>query len=111
MMKRIIAIFLMLVLLQPFFYTTAMALTAEQQEYQDKIDEATEKKDQIEAKKDDVLGEISDLEDSIYQKEEEIEGLNVQIKKLENNIKRKKEVEKCKIRGSKKWLMMITIIN
>ena len=23
----------------------------------------------------------------------------------------KKEVEKCKIRGSKKWLMMITIIN
>ncbi len=91
MMKRIIAIFLMLVLLQPFFYTTAMALTAEQQEYQDKIDEATEKKDQIEAKKDDVLGEISDLEDSIYQKEEEIEGLNVQIKKLENNIKRKKE--------------------
>ena len=28
-----------------------------------------------------------------------------------SNIKRKKEVEKCKIRGSKKWLMMITIIN
>ena len=73
MKKKIISIFLVLVLLQPLFYTTAIALTEEQQEYQDKIDEATEKKDQIEEEKDSVLGEISDLEDSIYQAEAEIE--------------------------------------
>ena len=91
MKKKIISIFLVLVLLQPLFYTTAIALTEEQQEYQDKIDEATEKKDQIEEEKDSVLGEISDLEDSIYQAEAEIEDLNNQISDLEENIENKEK--------------------
>ena len=99
MKRKIISIFVILVMLQ-VMVTQVIAASLEDQksDIQDKVEEATQRKNDIIAEKDDIVNEISELEDSISKYESELAKLNSEIDDLENSIEEKsteiKELEK-----------------
>lgn len=98
MKKRIISVFLILMLLQTYICSTFAATTADlnnqKSDLQDKVNEAEQEKSKLKEELDEQLQAISDLDMKISSVEEEINKLSAQIEELETSIEQKqKEIE------------------
>lgn len=95
MRKRIISVFLILMLLQTYIYSifaaTTSDLNSQKSDLQQKVNEAEEEKSKLKEELDEQLQAISDLDMNISTVEEEINKLSAQIKELEDSIKQKQE--------------------
>lgn len=90
MKRKVISIFMILVMLQVMaLQVIAASLEDQKSDMKDKVEEATQRKNAITAEKDDIVNEISELKDSISKYKSELTKLNSEIDDLESNIKKK----------------------
>ena len=97
MKRKIVSIFLVMVLTFAMTISPVLAQTAQERknELEDQRDDVKEQKDEITSQKKNVMEEISDLEDEISEYESQISKLNSKITELKKSIeKNEKEITK-----------------
>ena len=97
MKRKIVSIFLVMVLTFAMTVSPVLAQTAQERknELEDQRDDVKEQKDEITSQKKTVMEEISDLEDEISEYESQISKLNSKITELKKSIeKNEKEITK-----------------
>ncbi len=97
MKRKIVSIFLVMVLTFAMTISPVLAQTAQERknELEDQRDDVKEQKDEITSQKKTVMEEISDLEDEISEYESQISKLNSKITELKKSIeKNEKEITK-----------------
>lgn len=97
MKRKIMSIFLVMVLTFAMTISPVLAQTAQERknELEDQRDDVKEQKDEITSQKKTVMEEISDLEDEISEYESQISKLNSKITELKKSIeKNEKEITK-----------------
>lgn len=92
MKRKVISVFLVVIMLLGFT-TTVMAdsLQDQKEDLQDKTDAAEARQDEIQEEKSTALDEIQSIEDSISKYEIEIANLESEISSLESNISEKED--------------------
>lgn len=97
MKRKIVSIFLIVILLLTVTMPVMFAQTAQEkkEELENKLDDVKDEKKEVTTQKNDVLDEISELDSQIEEYESEIEKLNKKITQLKNSIeKNEKEIKK-----------------
>lgn len=88
MKRKIVSIFLIVLLIMTAMVPVIFAQTAQErkEELENQLDDAKEEKQEVENEKKSVLNEIGELDDKISTYEDEIEELNIKINKLKKSI-------------------------